>query len=251
MTEGIVFDIKEFAVHDGPGIRLTVFLKGCPLSCLWCHNPESQSAAPQRMQSQAGERMVGRKYSAAELAAIINAQASILRANNGGLTFSGGEPLLQAEFVLDVIKRLNGLHVLLDTCGYASEAVFRSVASACNLIHYDLKLMDPNAHRAFTGCDNQPILRNLGILGELAVPFIVRIPLVPGITDTAGNLQSIACRLHGLAGLRGVELLPYNRAAGAKYAACGRVFDPPFDPDQPVNADTTAFAQQGISAVVA
>src|SRR5512138_1818211 len=101
-TNGIVFDIKEFSVHDGPGIRTTVFLKGCPLHCVWCHNPEGQSRQPQVMRGPAGDRQAGMEYTPDELAALLNRQGVIFKANEGGVTFSGGEPLLQAEFVLAV-----------------------------------------------------------------------------------------------------------------------------------------------------
>ena len=117
MSRGIVFDVREFTVHDGPGIRTTVFMKGCPLRCTWCHNPEGLDMAPSVMRSPAGERTVGRSYEAAELAAILSRQASILAMNGGGVTFSGGEPLMQAGFVAEVIDLLPGMHVVLDTSG--------------------------------------------------------------------------------------------------------------------------------------
>src|SRR5512147_2306707 len=106
MTSGTVFDIKEFTVHDGPGLRTTVFMKGCPLACMWCHNPEGQSLKPQVMISPAGRRLAGAEYTPSELAALLNRQAPIFRANEGGVTFSGGEPLMQARFVADVIDLL-------------------------------------------------------------------------------------------------------------------------------------------------
>src|SRR5512140_760389 len=121
MTSGIVFDIREFTIHDGPGIRTTVFMKGCPLVCTWCHNPEGQSRQPQIIRSPAGERLAGREYTAEQLAGLLNQQAGILKANEGGVTFSGGEPLLQARFVAEVIDLLADTHILLDTSGYGSE----------------------------------------------------------------------------------------------------------------------------------
>src|SRR5664280_1334981 len=157
MTKGIVFDIKEFTVHDGPGVRTTVFLKGCPLACMWCHNPESQSIQPQVIRSPTGERLAGREYEATELAALLNQQAALLRANEGGITFSGGEPLFQAEFVAEVIDCLDNLHVLLDTCGYGSQQDFLQLLARSNLIFFDLKLIDAEAHRHYTGCDNDLI----------------------------------------------------------------------------------------------
>jgi len=246
MSHGIVFDIREFALHDGPGIRTTVFLKGCPLRCSWCHNPEGQSGQPQEIGAGSHRRIVGRRYEAADLAALLNRQAPILAANNGGITFSGGEPLLQAQFIAEVIEGLNGLPVLLDTSGYSSEAQFRLVAAKCQMVFFDVKLIDAEAHRRFTGADNAPILANLRRLGEMEVPFVVRVPLVPGVTDTRTNLSAIADAVHRLPGLVRVDLLRYNRAAGGKYASFGMPFRPGFDESAEVNLDPEPFTALGI-----
>ena len=250
MISGIVFDIKEFAVHDGPGIRTTVFLKGCPLRCSWCHNPEGMSPEPQLIRGPAGERVAGREYTSAALADILNRQADILRANEGGVTFSGGEPLGQAQFVTQVIDRLCGVHVLLDTSGYGSEGDFRLLVSRSDLVYYDLKLVDRRAHRRYTGVDNGPILRNLSVLSELGVPFVIRVPLVPGVTDTDRNLAAIGMTVRGLPGLVRVDLLPYNKAAGGKYHAAGVVFKPDYDESQPLNINTTVFEDLGLEVHV-
>ena len=135
---GVIFDIKEFAVHDGPGIRLTLLLKGCPLRCRRCHNPEGINPRPRRMSGPTGVRIVGREFTPEEAASIINAQAAILRANEGGVTFSGGEPLRQAAFLAEVIDLLDNVHVLLDTGGFAPEPDFRLVAGRCDLVYFDL-----------------------------------------------------------------------------------------------------------------
>ncbi len=246
MHTGIVFDIKEFAVHDGPGIRTTVFLKGCPLRCSWCHNPEGQALRPQAMRSPAGERVVGTVYTPQALALRLNKQADILRANEGGITFCGGEPLMQPSFLLDLIDLLDGLHLLLDTSGFASEPIFRRVASRCHLIHFDLKIMDAETHRRYTGQDNAPILRNLRAMSELGVPYIIRVPLIPGVTDTDDNLRAIAQAVNGLDGLMRVDLLPYNRTAGGKYAACDMTFAPGYDETQPNNINTAVFEDFGL-----
>jgi pyruvate formate lyase activating enzyme len=243
---GLVFDIREFTVHDGPGMRTTVFLKGCPLRCRWCHNPEGLLMTPQVMRSAAGERRVGRSYEAAELAAILNGQAAILSGNGGGVTFSGGEPLLQAAFVAEVIDRLEGLHVVLDTSGYAEAEDFEAVVSRCDLVYLDVKLIDPAAHERWTGQQNGPILRNLASLEALQRPFVARVPLVPGVTDTMENLEAIASTLSMAPTLLEVQLLPYNRAAGGKYAACGMTFDPGFDEDREPNVDMAPFRRRGI-----
>lgn len=250
MASGIVFDIKEFAVFDGPGIRTTVFLKGCPLRCAWCHNPEGMSPAPEVMRSPSGERTVGQRYTAEELAARLNGQAGILRDAGGGVTFSGGEPLLQADFVEAVIDRLDRLHVVLDTSGYGDAESFRRLLAKVDLVFFDLKLIDARRHEQYTGCSNDLILRNLQILAGSKRAYVIRVPLVPGVTDTAANLEDIARVCRCLPGLVKVDLLPYNRAAGGKYAACGRRFIPGWDESQPVNADTAVFARAGIEARV-
>lgn len=251
MSTGTVCDIREFALHDGPGIRTTVFLKGCPLRCSWCHNPEMQPPEPQVIRAGGFRRVVGIRYEAAELATLLNRQAAILKANGGGVTFSGGEPLLQARFVAEVIDRLCGLPVLLDTSGYAEEAEFRLVAAKCPLVYFDVKLIDAEAHRRYTGVDNARILSNLRCLGEMGVPFVVRVPLVPGVTDTDANLSAIARAVRTPPGLVRVDLLPYNRAAGGKYAALGMAFHPGFDESAEVNANPEPFAAAGIDVRIA
>ena len=247
MTTGIVFDIKEFTVHDGPGVRTTVFLKGCPLACMWCHNPESQSIQPQIIRSPTGERLAGREYESAELADLLNRQAALLRANEGGVTFSGGEPLFQAGFVAEVIDRLEeDTHVLLDTCGHAPQADFLLVLAHTDLVFYDLKLIDRQAHLHYTGVDNDLILGNLELLGQSGKPFIIRVPLVPGVTDTDENLAGIAKAVEKMPGLVEVDLLPYNRAAGAKYRFAGMVFKPDYDEIRPLNINIEIFEQAGL-----
>jgi pyruvate formate lyase activating enzyme len=250
MTSGIVFDIKEFTVHDGPGVRTTVFLKGCPLACMWCHNPEGQSMQPQVIRSPSGERVAGREYSAGELASLLNQQASILRTNEGGITFSGGEPLFQAEFVAEVIDALDDLHVLLDTCGYGSPEDLLLLLARSDLVFYDLKLIDRELHRHYTGLDNDRILHNLQLLSASGKPFIIRVPLVPGVTDTDENLDGIVDTIKNLPGLVEVNLLPYNRAAGSKYQYTGMEFKPDYDEKRPLNINTKIFEQAGIKVSV-
>ncbi len=248
MITGIVFDIKEFALHDGPGLRTTVFLKGCPLSCIWCHNPEGQSSTPQEMRSGAGVRHVGREYSSQELAALLNRQATILKTGEGGVTFSGGEPLMQADFVAEAIDLLEDFHILLDTSGYGKERDFRLLLERVNLVYYDLKLIERQAHKRYTGCYNDLILQNLHTLNTSGVPFVIRVPLVPGVTDTDENLAAIAGVIKGMPGMLGVDLLPYNRAAGGKYRAAGMEFQPQYDETSLVNANVAIFEKAGIKA---
>jgi pyruvate formate lyase activating enzyme len=245
-TTGVVFDIREFTLHDGPGLRTTVFMKGCPLACSWCHNPEGQSRLPQIIRSPVGERIAGKEYTPDELAGILNKQAQILRSNEGGVTFSGGEPLEQAEFVGEVIERLQDIHIVLDTSGYASESVFRYVAEHVQLVFFDVKIVDRAAHHRHTGRDNTPILRNLISLSTLGIPFVIRVPLVPGLTDTDANLTAIAEMAQGLPNLLRVDLLPYNRAAGAKYTSVGMEFKPDYIEADPVNVNLEPFRKLNI-----
>jgi pyruvate formate lyase activating enzyme len=250
MTTGIVFDIKEFAVHDGPGIRTTVFLKGCPLKCTWCHNPEGQLRQPQVIRSPAGERNAGAVWTPEELSRRLNQQADILAANEGGVTFSGGEPLLQSDFVAETIDLLDHIHILLDTSGYSSQTDFLRLLGRSDLVYFDLKLIDPSLHLHYTGCSNEPILENLQLLGESGTPFVIRIPLVPGVTDTDANLEGIAGTIRDFPGLQRVDLLPYNRAAGAKYEYLGMQFVPDYDEERPLNINTKIFEQMRVEVKV-
>ena len=245
---GIIFDIKEFALHDGPGPRTTVFLKGCPLRCRWCHNPEGLSPAPQLLVKQTlctgcgrcrkscghpecvpfdrclhacpngAVSLCGRSIEAGELAAKLKRDAEFFVASGGGITVSGGEPLLQAAFVRELCAALGpDIHKTLETSGYAAPQEFQSTAPLFDLVLFDLKLANPQQHKAWTGADNAPILANLAWLRENGVPFILRIPLIPGITDTRENLSALA----DIAGNDPVELLGYNAMAGAKYPMAG------------------------------
>jgi pyruvate formate lyase activating enzyme len=251
MTDGIVFDLREFTIHDGPGIRTTIFLKGCPLACMWCHNPEGLSKSCQAMQGPAGSRLIGVTYSPQELAVLLNRQSVILKANGGGVTFSGGEPLMQSQFVAEVIDLLDAVHVVLDTSGYGREQDFRMLLGRVDLVYYDLKLIDPQAHEYYTGLPNHKILRNLHLLSASRVPFVIRVPLVPGVTDTRANLSAIARTVQALPGLLEVNLLPYNQAAGAKYRPLGMEFHLDYDEKTPVNIQTNCFEELGIKVSVA
>ena len=149
---------------------------------------------PQIIRGLAGERLAGQEYTATQLANLLNQQADIFRANEGGVTFSGGEPLMQAEFVAEVIDLLHSVHILLDTSGYGREQDFQKLVDRSDLVFFDLKLIDRAAHQHYTGQSNDLILNNLKILSASGKPFVIRVPLVPGVTDTDENLASIARR---------------------------------------------------------
>ena len=232
MRTGIVFDIKEFAVHDGPGIRTTVFLKGCALRCSWCHNPEGLSPEPQVLHSPAGERLVGTRYTSSELAELLNRQTALLSENGGGVTFSGGEPLFQSEFLLETIAQLNGLHILLDTSGYSPCDNFKRVASSVDMLYLDIKSLDAATFQKYCGGDVEIVLNNLLQLRSLDVQVAIRVPLIPGVTDDRQNMEGIAQAVRDLPGLIRVDLLPYHKLAGAKYPLLGLEYHPGFEEDR-------------------
>ena len=280
MSTGIIFDIKEFSVNDGPGVRQTVFFKGCPISCDWCHNPEGLECYPQlmvrrtecvhcgkcedictketceacgdcvRVCPQRLRSICGREMTSDELANEINRNASEYADMDGGVTFSGGEPLMQSSFLLDTIAGLTEMHVAVETSGYAEKNTFESMMASVNLVMMDLKLIDPKLHKQYCGESNEPILGSLSLLKEGQTPFIVRVPLIPGVTDTEDNLHGIATMLKGAQLLQYVELLPYNRLAGAKYGSLGRDYQPHFDVEQPIGKVDGIFKEYGIESRV-
>ncbi len=281
MNTGIVFSIEEFSVYDGPGIRTTVFLKGCPMRCNWCHNPEGLEARIQVVKSPNGclhcgaceavcehkdgciacgkciavcprnlIRFSGTRYTVPELTERLLKNADYLRQAGGGVTFSGGECLMQADFLMEVAASLKGkVHIAIQTCGYAPTEKFLKVLSVVDYVMYDLKVMDRALAARYTGCDNRLILENFQKLSESGVPFVVRVPLIPGVTDTVENLSEIAERVQQSAAL-GVELLPYNKMAGSKYALIGKAYDPLFDEKREPNIDTAIFCEKGIAVKV-
>ena len=248
---GVIFDIKEMAVHDGPGIRTTVFLKGCPLRCAWCHNPEGLTIEPQIMYKEVrcvhcgackkecthkeckdfGRciyacpenclEISGRKVTAAELAKELKASADVLGEDFGGFTFSGGEPLFQPEFLTELINELEDYHLCIETSGYSDPEVFEKVISKMDFVIMDIKLADSNVHKKYIGAGNEKILKNFEILKNSGKPCIIRTPLIPGITDTKQNLDAIK----EIIGDMTWEKLPYNAMAGAKYKMLGMEYN--------------------------
>lgn len=249
MHSGIIFSIEEFAINDGPGIRTTVFLKGCPLRCAWCHNPEGWSPNPQWMEKKGRKELCGCEISAEELADKLLRDKELYRDSGGGVTFTGGEPLAQATFLCDVMRRLPDLHKAVETSGFAPEETFQEVLSLADLILLDIKLADPELHTRYTGHDNAVILKNLQILKDSGKPFIVRIPLIPGVNDSLENMEATAALLEGAKGLQRVELLPYHKTAGAKYPMVGITYNPPFDENKDPEVHDT-FTGRGIKLLV-
>jgi pyruvate formate lyase activating enzyme len=273
LTAGIVFDIRRFSIHDGPGIRTTVFLKGCPLNCAWCHNPEGQSAEPElivrpsrclrcgacveacpedaiRMDADgpltdrtrceqcgicvdacfSGAReMAGRKMAVAQVIAEVERDRPFYDESGGGATFSGGEPLLQPEFLLGLLSacREREIRTALDTCGYGPWSTLDRIRSYVDLFLYDIKTLDDDQHRALTGVSNRPILENLRGLSEHGHTIVLRVPVIPGINDGADNLRAIGALAAGLPARVRVELLPYHRIGVEKYARVDRRYPLP------------------------
>lgn len=229
MSRGIVFSVEEFAINDGPGIRTTVFLKGCPLRCAWCHNPEGWDPKPQTFHGMDGDRICGKEVEAEDLAAELLRNRDFFAMNQGGVTFTGGEPTLQAGFLFDVLDRLDGVHRAVETCGWCSEDTFRRMLERVELVLFDIKHTDPEAHRHWTGKDNAPILANLRTLKRSGKPFVVRIPLIPGVNDSLANMEATAALLQDAPALQRVELLRYHKTAGAKYPRVDLEYKPCFD----------------------
>lgn len=265
-VEGLIFDIDTFAVHDGPGIRMAVYLKGCPLRCQWCHSPESQSSAPeliflgdrcascgacaavcpagvhgfedgahlldrQRCRvcgacvdrcGRAALWIKGQTLPAGEVVAKAVRLRPFFQHSGGGVTLTGGEVTAQPDFAAAVLAgcREAGIHTAIETCGACEWPVLENLAGLADLILYDLKLIDEDAHRRYVGASNRQILDNARrLVGRHEV--VVRVPLIPGITDAAGNLRGIFAFMRQV-NLKCVALLPYNPATAAKCEWLGR-----------------------------
>ena len=249
MRSGRLFSIEEFAVNDGPGIRTTVFLKGCPLRCAWCHNPEGWSPEPQWLDKKGRKELCGFEMSSSELAEKLLRDKGLYEDSGGGVTFTGGEPLMQWAFLCEVMGLLPGVHKAVETSGFASPKAFGAVLAAADLLLYDVKLADAMLHERYTGVGNGPILENLKTLCESGKPFVARIPLIPEVNDTPENMEATARLLEGAKGLQRVELLRYHKTAGAKYPMAGIPYNPPFNVNlEPRIWDT--FTEKGMKLMV-
>lgn len=261
-VKGRLFDIKRYAIHDGPGIRTTVFLKGCPLMCPWCHNPEGvepgvqlmwwegrclgcrvcEEACPVGAISFSDEGLavddgrcdacgkcaaacyphaletVGREVSVEETMLEIEKDRVFYDQSGGGATFSGGEPLMQPQFLKEVLKecKSRGIHTAVDTSGYVEPEILSSLMTDVDLFLYDIKIMDDEVHRRVTGASNRVTLKNLEMLAEHRAAVAVRLSIIPGVTDSAENIDDVGAFVSSLGSVRDVHVLPYHRVGVEK-----------------------------------
>jgi pyruvate formate lyase activating enzyme len=269
---GWIWDVKRYALHDGPGLRTTIFFKGCPLRCAWCCNPESQSHDPEfswlgenclgcnrcleicahgAIEFRDGTRridmercdlcgrcvegcpggalaQIGRLTSVTELLREVVRDSVFFHRSGGGLTLSGGEPAAQPLFARELLRRYKteeyGLHTALETCGHAPWEDLSGILEYTDLVLYDIKIMDPVAHERATGVDNQLILENARRIAAAGKSLVVRLPLIPGYTDSEENVAAIAAYARQLPGVEEIHLLPYHRLGEPKYRRLDREY---------------------------
>jgi pyruvate formate lyase activating enzyme len=300
-TEKLVFDTKRYAINDGPGVRVTIFLKGCPLNCKWCHNPESISPRMEKMFSASkcigalsciddcpenalsmtpdegvvtdfdlcnmcgkcaescpsgAMEMVAQYMDVASVIEAIYEERQIIEQSGGGITFSGGEPLMHHEFLIEALDacRAEGFHCTVDTSGIASRSILLDVAKRTDHWLYDLKSMDPEVHLKWTGVRNEKILENLVALAKTGASINVRIPLVEGVNADDANIIATAQFVQALNGSRKqVNILPYHKIAESKYEKLGRqinlegMSEPSVERQQEI---VTIFESHGLEAMV-
>jgi pyruvate formate lyase activating enzyme len=231
--KGLIFSVKKYSVHDGPGIRVTFFLKGCPLRCRWCHNPEGISEYPQsiRQDRKIGEKdffheeVAGKYYSVDDVLEILEKDRVFIEKSGGGVTFSGGEPMMQSVFLLECLKacRKAGYHTTIDTSGYASEEDFLSVIPFTDLFLFDIKQLDNKKHKELTGASNSTILSNLNLLLKNKCHVFIRFPVIPGYNDDIIHLEELREFFSGSESFMPEKLclLPFHKTGTSKYRRMG------------------------------
>lgn len=298
----LIFDIKRFSINDGPGIRTTIFLKGCPLHCVWCHNPEGISPQPERMYTKkkcigcstcvdecpthaltltpdgihADESLCtlcrhcadvcptlamkfgGRTWTMDELMEVVEKERKVMEDSGGGVTLCGGEPLMHHDYLLSILTELGQrhLHRCVDTTLFAHPDVVRQVAQQSELFLVDIKHMDSQQHRLYTGVPNETILQNIQMIAQMGCDFFIRIPLIQGINADEANIDATARFLAALPWQRKtVNLLPYHDIGRGKHEKLGTTYNPEgIDMSTPTDdvqqRCVEQFEAQGITAII-
>ena len=229
-TKGVIFDLKRFAIHDGPGIRTTIFFKGCPLRCWWCHNPESHKLLPEKFDGcnmrrglnhpfSPNEDEVGREVTTDEIINEIEKDRIFYDESGGGVTFSGGEPLMQPDFLKELLNycKSSEINSAVDTSGYSIEDSLKKILDLPDNFLFDLKMIDDELHQKYTSVSNKRIHKNLKTIDDAGKNIFIRIPIVPGITDSEENLCATRDFISTLNNVLEIDLLPYHRAGEGKY----------------------------------
>jgi glycyl-radical enzyme activating protein family len=225
-VRGRIFDIQKFSIHDGPGIRTIVFFKGCVLCCKWCCNPESQNYEIETMKTDGKEKQIGRDVMVEEVLEEVLKDRPYYRRSNGGLTLSGGEALCQPEFgeALLLGAKESGLHTAMESMGCADFSVIERYLSNLDLYLMDIKHMDADKHKRFTGKANDLMLENARKVSKSNTELIVRVPVVPTFNDTKEEIRAIAQFAAGLQDVKEMHLLPYHRLGQEKYQGLNRPY---------------------------
>lgn len=226
-VKGRIFDIQKYSIHDGPGIRTIVFLKGCPLRCKWCCNPEGQKYDIQNMHFAGKDKIVGRDVTVGEVMKEVMRDMPYYRRSGGGLTLSGGECLAQPEFgrALLTASKSAGISTAIETTGFAEWDIFADYLRVTDHVLMDIKNIDNDKHMRFCGQSNERILANARRAAEEHSDLTVRVPVIPGFNDTEAEIAEIAKFAGSLRGVHKLHLLPYHRLGMDKYEALGRKYE--------------------------
>lgn len=250
-TQGRIFDIQRFSVHDGPGIRTIVFLKGCALRCRWCCNPESQEYKIQKMIRAGKTEIIGRDVSVREVMEEVEKDIPYYDRSGGGVTLSGGEALCQPEFAESILRACHesGINTAVETTGFAEKRVLDRVIPHVDYVLMDIKHINSKKHKEFTGQPNELILENAAYIAELSENMTVRVPVIPTFNDTEQEIRDIACFAARLSKVTRLHLLPYHRLGRDKYTGLGREYlldgiEP--IPSEKINALYEAACESGL-----